>query len=300
MEMLSEHGGFFLFNRLMNLMRRKVLSGLRSSDYQHPSDVKYCEILCRTPLMPTMLRSIYNNGVERALLEECKKNYIEVTASGMPGLHALFTQTCAIVDMPYLPRLYVAEMEGINANSRGSQESAIVVSANAVDELTEPQMAFLLGHELAHIKSWHTVFRLIAHTLTVAGGALGEMTFGLGKIASVFLRERLTKWIQMAEFTADRLGLLACQDIDAAFQVLLRIGGLPLKYQSTYRIHHFKIQCDEWRAQVGQTHSSRAMGMIVSNDSEHPVIIERGEEMLRWLHEGSYENLLGRSQKFLG
>ena len=44
---------------------------------------------------------------------------------------------------------------------------------------------------------------------------LGAATLGVGKLFSAGLQRRFP-WVRMSEFTADRAGLLACQDPRAA------------------------------------------------------------------------------------
>ncbi|MCM1988557.1 hypothetical protein [Oceanirhabdus seepicola] len=54
------------------------------------------------------------------------------------------------------------------------------------------------------------------------------------------MRVAILHWSRMAEFTADRAGLLACQNIDAPVTTTMKIAGLPLAHNSEVNLEEFK------------------------------------------------------------
>src|SRR5207253_6079890 len=56
------------------------------------------------------------------------------------------------------------------------------------------------------------------------------ISLGFGEWLSAPLQLALMHWQRMSEFTADRAGLLACQDADVAIRTMMKLAGLPQKY----------------------------------------------------------------------
>jgi branched-chain amino acid transport system permease protein len=75
---------------------------------------------------------------------------------------------------------------------------------------------YTFAHELGHIKSGHVLYYQIAMLLPVIAELIGMATMGFGGLISLPLEIALVRWQRMSEFTADRAGILACQDVNAA------------------------------------------------------------------------------------
>jgi Zn-dependent protease with chaperone function len=105
----------------------------------------------------------------------------------------------------------------INAFTVGSENPIVVLNTKTVECLTEAELRFILGHEVGHIKSQHSLYHWIARfILPYIGDTLGKATFGIGKIFTAPLQLALLSWSRKSELTADRAGLLACQNRTAA------------------------------------------------------------------------------------
>lgn len=50
----------------------------------------------------------------------------------------------------------------------------------------------------------------------------------------------------MSEFTADRAGLLTCQDIEAASSAMVKLAGVPRKYFDSFDVEDFIKQAKEF------------------------------------------------------
>jgi Zn-dependent protease with chaperone function len=70
----------------------------------------------------------------------------------------------------------------------------------------------------------------IAMLLPVIAEAIGMATLGFGGLLSLPLEIALVRWQRMSEFTADRAGILACQDVNAAMGAMMKLAGLPSKF----------------------------------------------------------------------
>jgi Zn-dependent protease with chaperone function len=121
-----------------------------------------------------------------------------------------------------------------------------VLNAGLIDSMTPEELRFVVGHELGHIKSGHVLYYQIAMLLPVLAEVVGAATFGVGSLLSFPLEVALVRWQRMSELTADRAGLLACQDVDAATTALIKLAGLPLKFFDKVNTEDFLAQAREF------------------------------------------------------
>ena len=77
---------------------------------------------------------------------------------------------------------------------------------------------------IAAIKSNHVIYHDVVSWIKNIGTTVGNFTFGMGEIIGAGLMTALTGWLKKSEFTADRAGLLACQDIDTATRALIKMA----------------------------------------------------------------------------
>ncbi|MGB9977622.1 MAG: M48 family metalloprotease [Thermovenabulum sp.] len=69
----------------------------------------------------------------------------------------------------------------------------------------------------------------MAQVFPILGEIVGSITLGAGKLLSTGLQIALLNWVRMSEFTADRAGLLTCQDPEVAASALMKLAGVPQK-----------------------------------------------------------------------
>lgn len=104
----------------------------------------------------------------------------------------------------------------------------------------------------------------------------------------------LNKWNRISEYTADRVGLLACQDINVALSALMKISGLPQSYYGDASVEEFVKQANEFTERYGGNYDSLLKDLDVL-DEDHPWLIRRAAELLDWYNSGEYEKLLAES-----
>jgi Zn-dependent protease with chaperone function len=99
----------------------------------------------------------------------------------------------------------------------------------------------------------------------------------------------------MAEFTADRAGLLTCQDLKVATKTLIKMAGLPEKYFNDAVVEDFIIQAQEFH-DYSYDNLDKLVKLFSNLKNSHPWIVVRGAEMLKWANSGQYDAILNRSQ----
>ena len=123
---------------------------------------------------------------------------------------------------------------------------------------------------------------------------VGNITLGLGELAAQGVCLLLYNWKRKAEFTADRAGLLACQNIDAAISTLTKLAGFPYNYYDYINSDMILKQAVDFK-KMDSNKSNKAMKYISVMDSDHPWNVDRAKELKKWYDSGEYNKILNRS-----
>jgi Zn-dependent protease with chaperone function len=270
---------------------RQRLAGLQALSYEHPFDRRALGSLQGTPGLETLVRKCNEYGIERLLRIQYTGSNIRVTPDSFPNIHALVTQACATLDCVKVPDVYVETTYGVNAFTAGSEQPILVLSSGCVDLLTDDELLFVIAHEIGHIKSQHVLYHQIGMLLPVLGEVVGVLTLGLSGVVSTGLQVALLNWQRMSEFTADRAGLLGCQDVNAAISAMVKVAGLPHKYYDTYNTEDFIAQARAFKGYDFDT-LDRVAKVISIMGQNHPWTVMRAAEFVNWIDAGDYDRIL--------
>jgi Zn-dependent protease with chaperone function len=266
------------------------LHGLRPQSYEHPSDAKTLDILQGTAGLETVIRKCNEFGLDRLLRIQLMGSYLRASQDCFPHLYRAVQEGCEILDVPKRPTVYI-QPGGLNAFTAGVEQPILVFTAGLIDSMTEEELRFVVGHELGHIKSGHVLYYQIAMLLPVLAEVVGAATFGIGSLLSFPLEVALVRWQRMSELTADRAGLLACQDVNAATTAMIKLAGLPLKFFDKVNTEDFLAQAREFEA-FDSDKLDWVAKILSGMGQSHPWTVMRASELLRWVDSTSYEKLL--------
>ena len=101
----------------------------------------------------------------------------------------------------------------------------------------------------------------------------------------------LLYWKRMSEFTSDRAGLLACQDIDAAVSAIIKMSGLPMKYYDSMDRDAFIKQAIEFKKSFSGF-TDDIIKLVSIMDETHPWTVLRAAELITWYESGEYQAIL--------
>jgi len=272
-------------------MDRKRLPGLRPQSYEHPWDSKALDALQRTTGFAKLVAQLNEWGFEPILRVQLTGSNLRVTPDNFPELYEKVAEARAILDVPVMPEVYIAAGGEINAFTAGVHRPIVVLTSGAVDLLTDEELFFVIAHELGHVKSGHVLYYQIAQFLPVIGEVIGAATLGVSNFFSTGLEAALLNWKRTSEFTADRAGLLACQDAGVAITAMMKIAGLPLKYHASVNPEDFIAQARAFEALDSDKLSWIAKGLSIMGQS-HPWTVMRANQFLKWIDAGDYEKVL--------
>jgi Zn-dependent protease with chaperone function len=157
--------------------------------------------------------------------------------------------------------------------------------------LTYDELLFVLGHELGHFRSRHVVYSQIAMVLPVLGDVLKTATLGIGGLLSGGLQLSVNNWLRMSDFTADRAGMLACQDLDAACRALIKLGGAVEAGHADFDVADFRAQAKDFAGYDFDALDKLAR-VVSAMRTEQPWTVMRASELINWIEGGKYDSLL--------
>lgn len=275
------------------MAERRQLGGLHPHEYEHPFDAAALDSVQAVPGVDAVVRQYNSLAIERMITVQYTGSSLRVTPAYFPKLHAILHGVCEIVHLPSLPELYLEAGLEVNGFTIGVDHPIIVITGGAVERLTDDELLFLIGHEVGHIKSRHTLYHQVAQFLPAIADMAGQATLGLSRLLSSPIQYALLHWSRMSEFTADRAGLLACQDLETAVKVMMKWSGLPLRYYGEM----------DWQALVEQARGfqtldtdvlSKAAKYFANRNNSHPWTVLRAAELLKWVEGGAYREVIER------
>lgn len=108
--------------------------------------------------------------------------------------------------------LYIRQDPNLNAFTIGITRCTVVLTSSLVEQFSNDELSFVIGHELGHFAAGHTTLSTLINPLGT-GNIFANFIFGF--------------WQRKTELTADRCGLILTNDIDNAISsvIKLSIGG---------------------------------------------------------------------------
>ena len=276
-------------------INKVLLRGLDPREYEHPLDKKALDALEGTPGLELLVKKSNQYGIERVMRVQYTGSNIKVYKANFPQLYQALETVCNVLDVHPVPDLYI-ELGFINGLTTGVEKPIIVLTSGCVGLLSHDELLFILGHEVGHIKSQHILYHQMALALPIIGGFVGELTLGLGKIVVDALLLPLLNWYRKSEFTADRAGLLACQNADAATTAMMKMAGAPPSYYRSLKPSDFEKQAKEFEGfDIDKLDKIAKYVSVMYQD--HPWTVMRGHELYRWIESGEYDQILKRHRR---
>lgn len=266
---------------------KKVLFGLDSKTYEHNFDKNALKSLKALPGFDSVVNFFLNWGYIKWHVIELQGSNFLVTRESCPELYDLVHSVADTLDVRPLPRFYTQWGYAINGYTTGYKEDTLLVlNSGAIDLLNDDELRYVAGHEMGHVKSGHVLYHVMAQLFN---SAISQIPLVSALTTPIYYG--LMYWNRMSEFTADRAGLLACQNIDAAINAIIKMSGLPLKYFEKMNRDSFIKQATEFRKSFSGF-TDNVIKTISIMGSSHPWTVLRAAELLLWYESGEYQRIL--------
>lgn len=275
--------------RLPVQMPKKHLKNLNSHLYEHAEDRAALEKLSGNGALEKIIKLYSRYDIERLITIQYTGSNIKVTEKSIPYLYNALVEACNVLDIKDIPDLYL-EQGFINAATYGSDRPIIVLSNACLSLLSYDELLFILGHELGHIKSQHVLYHTIGSYLPVIADYIGDFTLGIGNLVSSSVALLLENWNRKSELTADRAGLLVCQNIDSAISTMYKLAGFPPKFYDAMNIQDFIAQAETF-CDFDKNYFDKAVKYLAAVGNTHPWTVMRAYELDRWFKSGGYDKI---------
>jgi Zn-dependent protease with chaperone function len=262
------------------------LPGISSRAYEHPADRSALVALRKLTGFDTILKNLAGLFNDRALRLMFLASSVRCSQEQFPDLYQSMLDGCYILDLPTVPELYVTQTPLVNAMALGTSKPFIVLNSGLVELMDPEEIRFVIGHELGHVLSGHSVYRTMLFYLVALAQRLALVPFAWIGLKAVIWG--LEEWYRKSELTSDRAGLLATQDVDAARRSLMKLaGGRHLAELSSDEFHK---QAREYDAVPDMRES--LLKLLQLQGTTHPFAVIRFAELDRWADEGEYRAIL--------
>lgn len=269
-------------------MNAQKLYNIEVSDFQHPKEAETFKTLKNTNGIEKVVKKFYDMGIENIIKLQYTGSSLKLSSNSFPELFQLTNRACETLGVDLRPDLYVFRSDQFTATTLGVEHPMIAISTECIDKLSQPELLFLIGREVAKIKCHHILYQEIGFIFPELMDALSGVTLGLSGILSSGLKYALFHWAQTAEYTADRGGLLVCQDIYGTKQLFTKLAGLPEKYWATFQVEELDEQARAFEGFTEKTFD-KFMRFLYGNNLW---AIARAQEVINWVEAGEYNKVL--------
>jgi Zn-dependent protease with chaperone function len=265
---------------------RRRFPGISSRAYEHPADRSALVALRKLSGFDTVFKALSGLLTERSLRLLFLANSVRVNDEQFAHLNSMLRDACYILDLETVPPMYVNQDPQPNAMCIGLDKPVIVVTTGLVELLDEEEMRAVVGHEVGHALSGHSVYRTILLFLTNL--ALKVAWIPLGNVAIMALVTALREWFRKSELSADRAGLLVGQDLEASMRGLMKLAGGNHLHEMN--VDSFLAQAEEYES-GGDLRDSVLKIMNVLPRS-HPFTTVRAAELKKWAETREYQRIM--------
>jgi Zn-dependent protease with chaperone function len=265
---------------------RVRLPGISSRAYEHPADRSALVAMRKLTGFDVLLRRLASLFSDRSLRLLFLASSVRASTEQFPRLHELLLDGSAVLDLPAVPELFIFQDPQPQAMALGTDKPFIAISTGLVDLNDSEEMRWVIGHELGHVLSGHTVYRTMLFHLTRLATRLAW--FAIGYITLRVIIAALEEWYRKSELSCDRAGVLAGQDPAAGRRALMKLAGG--NKMSEFSHDEFHRQAREYDA-VPDVREG-LLKLLQLQGTTHPFAVIRFAELDRWVAEGEYLDIL--------
>jgi Zn-dependent protease with chaperone function len=283
--------------------------GLKSSSYEHPEDRILLNAARAIPGFDAALKAMIGFGYEKPAYTYNVSSSIRVSPRQLPKLYRMYRRLVEQLDVSE-PELFVYNDRNLNAYAAGVENPWIVLHAGLLEVLNEQEIAWVLAHELGHVKSGHVMYHTMARLLShgVLEGIARLPIFGglLQAAAEGTIIAALYRWQRVSELTADRAAHLVCGNVQLGIDVLTKLAG-GYGWDEPVDVDGFLHQADDFLALDNELAGKIAMVMGGSLLRTHPYPVVRARALVEWnasmelqlIHNGQDQREVGTTSTVL-
>ena len=271
----------------------KKFADLSKHEYIHPLDSKALAAVKAIPGVDTSLKKLLEWTGESAIRVMFMASAVKVTPKQCPDLHAKLQIACTTLGVD-MPDLYIQQNPIVNAFTGGVEKPIIVLHSALIERLSDEETLAVIAHEVGHIHAEHVLYLTAARLLeALANFGAAKLIPGseiIKFIISAGIASALLAWARRAELSCDRAALLVVQDPHVVGRTMMKLAGGTFASKIDYEL--FLEQGREFQKNYDEKKLDKFWADILNAGLSHPFPIWRVSEILKWVEEGEYEEVM--------
>lgn len=267
------------------------LDDLDPASYIHPLDREALDALRRIPGVTTLLRSLIRHSFELALRIHHHANFIQVDETQLPSVYEKLLFAAGALGIKQIPELYVFQDPIPKAETFGVHKCSIAISTGCLELLDDDELTCAIAQELGHVHADHVLYKSAAKVFGTLGDFVSN-TFGIGGLFVYPIQLALLRWDRASELSADRAALLVMKNPYIVMRTLMKMAGGSPKLSDELSLNAFIKQADEFGKLQDEGPLGRYIAILHSVFRNQPFTIWRTKEVLNWVFEGNYLEIL--------
>lgn len=265
---------------------RPRLTDISPLAWEHPADTAALAALKRIPGLDQIIKAVLSFTSDRSLRLLFLGSSVRVSSLQFPRVHTLARGAREVLDYRDDIEVYVTYNPAMNAGAIGVNRPFVTLNSSLVAALDDEELLAVIGHELGHCMSGHILYKTLLWVLV-------NMSLRMLRIPGVELAifpiiAALREWDRKSELSADRAGLLTCQNPDVSYRLLMKLAGGDQIGQMD--INEFFEQAAEYDAGGDVIDSVHKILNTWSNT--HPLPVVRMPQIKQWVDDGSYRRIV--------
>jgi Zn-dependent protease with chaperone function len=271
----------------MNNPSKVPLVGISSRAWEHPADRATMSALKQIPGLDALIAQVFGATIDRYVRMQFLSSAVRVSPRQHSRVHGLLNQVQTILDVKEPYEAYISYDPRANAGAYGYLHPTLVFHSGLLDLLDDDELAFVIAHEVGHAESghalYHTLLRLLIDAFQLISG------IGITDVARIALILALLEWSRKSELSADRAGLLGCQDPLAAWRGFMKLaGGNKIGDMNLDEFLQQALDYDK-----GGNTADEVSKLLILSFQTHPMPVIRLKELKTWHDSGDYQAVLG-------
>jgi Zn-dependent protease with chaperone function len=268
----------------MLVKRIKKLSRIDPRSWEHPADKAALSALKQLKGIDELIKLLVSVTTERSLKLMALSSSVKVSQTQYAQLYRMLDTIVDTFDWDYRPDLFVTRSPFWNAGVMGVKEPFIIINSSVVKHFDEKELTAMIAHEMGHIMSGHALYKTLVWLLT-------KISLNVIPMASLLVAPiiaALYEWDRKSELSADRAELLALQEAEPSYRILMKMAGA--EDLSEVNLNDFFAQAQEYENQKSLLDGIHKI--LNQLWASHPFPVIRLRELRAWEVSGYYQTIL--------
>ena len=266
------------------------------SHFQHPQDISAIKVLKKLKGLDTLAKLMNQWGYEKMLYTELISNCVKVDSEQLPKIYNILKESCIKMDVEE-PLLFIEGIDSVSAYVSGIEKPMMVISRGLIEQFSDEEIKFIIGHELGHIKCNHVLYSMLMGFLNDFATLISSKGLGIATLLTTGIETALYNWYRKGELSCDRAGLLVCEDLKPAISSFMKIAGGGKYFQEQLSDGAFLKQADLYE-ELNSNLVDLFYKFLAIKKRTHPDTVVRAKELKEWYDSDEYRYILsGETEK---